>query len=554
MLNRHIKKDLTFLYGDEVAKDTYKKLQNILLEFNAKQIKQKDNLWDQKDNILIAYPDSFTEKDNSSLKTLNKFLNTHIKNYFNTVHILPFAPYSSDRGFSVIDYTKVHNKFGTWKDIAEIEKNYKVMADLVCNHVSAKSFWFKEFLKGNKKYENYFIWFTKDNLPSENLLKKIRRGRATSVLTPFTTARGVKYLWTTYSVGDTSDQIDLNYKNPDILIEIIKVYLLYVKNGISLFRFDGIGSLWKKLGTSCKHLPEAHRIISILKKVTNSVNPNIPILTETTTASMDELFSYLGNEEANIVYNFPLAPLLLLSIYKGSSEYLTNYISEIKLKSKNTTILNILDVHDGINMYTASKFVRQIDLDDMYKKISDRGGKFSYRSLPDGTKAVKELNITWWSALNGGEEGGFELEIRKFIMTRALAMSLKGIPAIYYMSLFGASNDLKAYKKSNHSRDVNRTSFDYSKLNKTLLDVNSKESLVFKSLKELIKKKNKLRVFSPSAKQEILKIDKRLFALIRSKGKDKLLAIYNISNEIVSIVYKGNKISLKPYDYIWKKI
>src|SRR3989344_4134884 len=347
-----VEEKLKYLYGKKKGEETTRKLEQIIIEAKRNIVCDDRALWDEKDIALITYADSFEDSSAPTLNTLNRFLSEYIQDKFSIVHILPFAPFSSDRGFSVINYLEVKKEFGNWSDIEIITKKYRLMVDLVANHVSAQSKWFKEFGIGNSKYKDYFIWFDKENIPAPDVLSKVRRGRATSVLTPFSTNEGKKFLWTTYSVGNTSDQIDLNYKNPEVLLEIIKIYLFYFKKGVSFFRLDGIAGLWKELGTICKHLPQTHTIISLFRDILNEVCPSAVLISETTTATKEERLSYVSEDEANITYNFDLAPLILFSFYSGSVSYLSEIISNLNLASSKSTFFNILDIHDGLNVFS----------------------------------------------------------------------------------------------------------------------------------------------------------------------------------------------------------
>src|SRR3989344_4024460 len=263
-------KKLIFLYGEEKGKEIDEKLNKIIAETKAKIVCEDRSFWDERDVFLITYADSFQEANTPSLSTVKKFLNLHLKGVISDLHMLPFYPYSSDRGFSITDYYQVKKEFGTWQDIENIAKNYRLMADLVLNHVSVKHEWFQKFLAGDPKYEDYFIWFKKDKIPHEEL-KKVDRPRATPLLTPYKTIKGERWIWTTFSVENSTDQVDLNYKNPEILLEIVRIILFLLQKGVRIFRLDAIPYIWKKLGTSCENLPEAHVVVSLLRNVLDLV-------------------------------------------------------------------------------------------------------------------------------------------------------------------------------------------------------------------------------------------------------------------------------------------
>jgi glucosylglycerate phosphorylase len=548
----NLEKKLVYLYGKQEGQKTAQIISQLISKYKNKKRKITSK-WDEKSIALITYPDSFQEKKQKTFNTLNNFLTKYIKNCFTIVHVLPFYESTNDRGFSVVDYRKVQRELGGWSDVKSISLKYRLMADMVSNHVSKSSKWFKAFLRGDKKYLDYFIWFDDTNLPPDDQIKKVRRGRATPLLTPFTTKLGTRYLWTTYSIGNVIDQIDLNYKNPKILVEIIKVFLFYIDKNIKIIRLDGIGGLWKELGTACKHLPQNHIIVSIFKDIVKEIGSGTLLFSETTTATFDENISYMNKDEADVVYNFMLAPLVLQSFLSGSAEVLTKTAQKFDTP-KGKTFFNILDIHDGINVYSVNKVLDDIKLQNIFSEIERRGGKFSFRSLENGEKAVKEMHITWWSALNMAGENNFEIELRKFITSRAIAMSLKGIPGVYYLSLFGQKNDSKLFEKTGIGRNINRTNLKMSHITKKLEDSSSRESKIFKSLIELINKRLSFKAFHPDAGQVILELDERVFALIRGNGIEKVIALHNVSKDDIELKYANSTYKLPAYSYIWEKL
>lgn len=553
MLGTDFKTKLSSLYGDKQGALLFQKIKLLLKDFKAYRNSNPPALWDEKDIALITYADAFSEKKKGSLQVLQTFLKQYIQDRFSIVHILPFAPYSSDRGFSIIDHKKVKKEFGSWKDISNIAAQYRLMIDLVSNHVSVQHRWFQALLRGSDKYEDYFIWYPPNALPSEEAIKNVRRGRAAPLLNPFTTSKGVRYLWSTYSVGNIIDQIDLNYHNPIVLLEMVKILLFYLSMNVSILRFDGIGGLWKELGTNCKHLPQNHLIASVFRDILNGVRSNTLMFTETTTASITENSSYLSEEEAHAVYNFSLAPLVLFSLYTGSTTKLSAFAQNMKVQ-KGNTYFNILDIHDGINMYSVSSELEPQELEVIYNNAKQKGAVFSYRKLPNGDTSIKEMHMTWWSALNEGSNQPFEIQLRKFLTTRAVALSLKGVPGIYYLSLFGTKNDVDAYTKSNHGRDMNRTKISYPEIVTQLSKPQSKEAKIFNGLMALLEKRKSLTAFHPDAEQEIVTLDSRLFSLVRGAGKDKVLALHNLSADTVNVTYLRRTYALEPYSYIWQEL
>ena len=269
--NEMIKEKLKYLYGDNYGTKTYDKLMNLMENYKT-LIPSRKLVISQKDVVFITYGDSFIEKNEKSLITLENFLRNFLKGAISTVHILPFFPYSSDDGFSVVNYKEVNPNFGNWNNVKNIGKNFNLMFDVVINHISAKSKEFQGFLKYENPYKDYFI-----EVDESMDISKVFRPRSLPLLTEFKTKNGNKKVWTTFS----TDQIDLNYKNPDVLLYITDILLFYVTMGASIIRLDAIAYLWKESGTSCLHLPQVHGVVTLFRLIFDSIAPHVKIITET---------------------------------------------------------------------------------------------------------------------------------------------------------------------------------------------------------------------------------------------------------------------------------
>lgn len=544
---------LISLYGEVKGKETGSRIRELINVAKTKINCENRKVWDESDIFLIAYPDSFHKNNTPTLQNLNKFLQSHLNGLINSVHILPFFPFSSDRGFSVKDFYQVKQEFGNWSDVEEIGKNYRLMVDLVLNHISIKHEWFQKFLEGNEKYREYFIHFGKDEIPHQDL-KKVFRPRATPLLTPFQTAKGERWVWTTFSMEDKTDQVDLNYRNPEVLLEIIKILLFLLEKGVRLFRLDSVPYLWKEIGTDCINLSQTHLIVSVIRSVLDEVCSSGKVISQAST-SFSENISYFGNgqKESHLVYNFPLPPLILDAFYNQSNKYLNQLISKMQSPNNECTFFNILAVHDGVGINGAKGFLADTDLAKLYENIKKKGGQLSYRSLPDGQKTVSELNTTWWSALAEDPEP-FETQLKKFITSYAIAFSLTGIPAVYYLSLFGCENDNYLYNRTTIKRDLNRTNLEINELENKINNKKSREFEVFTAMTDLIKKRKEFPAFHPKAKQETLFLDERIFALIRSNNSHKVLALHNLSDQNLKINFESKIYELEPYRFSWNKL
>lgn len=527
-LKERLLEKIAFVYGEEKADDIYTALNNLMEKYKADRI-PKDKQWvDEKDVMLITYGDNIKEKGKSPLKSLKEFLQNNVKDVINSVHILPFYPYSSDDGFSVIDYRKVNPELGTWEDIQNFSKEFYLMFDGVINHISKESDWFQGYLKGDTKYRRYFI----EADPKQDY-SSVTRPRALPLLTKFRTSHGEKFLWTTFS----DDQIDLNYENEEVLLEIIDILLTYAKLGARYIRLDAIGYLWKKIGTSCIHLDETHTIIQLIRDVLDEVYPGTIIITETNVPHKDNI-SYFGNgyNEAHMVYQFPLPPLTLYSFLSGNAKYLTKWAQSLEPTSNKTTFFNFLASHDGIGVRPAEGILSEQQIEWLCEKVKEHQGFVSYKDNGDGTQSPYELNINYLDALSHPDDAQ-ELKVKRFIAAQSILFSMIGVPGIYIHSLLGSQNDHEGVKETGRYRSINREKLCRNQLEEQLSNPDSLRYQVFHKIKELLKIRINQSAFHPNGEQRVLELDKRVFSLIRKSidGRETILSFTNVSNEEVTI-------------------
>lgn len=545
-----IKNNLESLYGDsEKVKTALEGIKEVMDKYE--KTPHKGQRFSEKDSILITYADTLKREGEKGFKTFKKFSNK-IKGVLNTVHFLPFFPYSSDYGFSIKDHKEVRDELGSWKDIEDIGSDFKLMFDLVVNHVSSESRWFKEYLKGNPKYEDFFI-----EVGSDAGLSKVFRPRCNPLVTKF----GDKEVWTTFS----KDEVDLNYKNPNVLVKMVEYLLLLVKRGASFIRVDAIAYLWKEVGTNCFLMDETHQIMKIFRNVLDIVNPDVLLITEVNLPH-EKNISYFGNggEEAQIVYQFPLPPLVLYTFLRSDSTALTEWLRNIEDPPEGSTFLNFLASHDGIGLLPAKGILPEADIKFLTEETRRRGGYISYKERPDYSKEPYELNISYFDALSDpNSDEDEEIQIKRFIAAHSIILSLAGIPGIYIHSLLGSRNSREYAEETGEARSINRKRLDYDSVMKELTDPESLRHKVFKRISRLLMTRRKSKFFHPEAEQEVLDLGKRIFAVERKADGGKVLSLTNVTDEIVKpgietsstdlITGRDAKgeIVLGPYETVW---
>lgn len=542
---------LEFLYGKNVALSYLPEIMRILkvhyshkTDFLKRKVTEfdQDNRFSEKDIILITYGDLLKGKEKSPLATLSKFCDIYLEGSINTIHILPFYPYSSDRGFSIIDFETVDPKLGTWEDIEKINHKYQLMFDGVINHVSSKSRWFQEFLNGNPHYNNFFISYNSPDDLTPEQRRMIFRPRTSDILSKFSTIHGDQYVWTTFS----EDQIDLNYKNPEVLLRVLEILLLYVRHGASIIRLDAVTYIWAEPGTRCVHLDQTHEIVKLFHDILTITDPNVAIITETNVPHKENI-SYFGNgsDEAQMVYNFALPPLVLYTFYSQNSTELSKWASTLQTGSLRTTFFNFLDSHDGVGLMAVKDILTQKQIDFIVKKAEEHGGYISYKTTNDG-KEPYEINITWFSAINKEDYEDIAFQVKKFVASRAVALVLPGVPGIYLHSLLGTVNDIEAVLLTNSKRDINRTVIDANAISFALGDGLSKISRINRELGRIISLRTKHPAFHPNGPQKVLNYSDNVFSVLRSSTDNTkhVLSLINVSSQVTHIDIDLSSLSL----------
>lgn len=510
----------------------------------------------ERDTMLITYGDSLTRPGEKPLATLNRFLLDDCDQALTHVHLLPIFPSTSDDGFSVSDYETIDPTLGSWDDVIRLGQSFGLMIDAVINHTSQHHRWFKRCLQAEHPFTNYYI----ASDPAGDY-SAVTRPRALPLLTPFQTAEGEKWYWTTFS----SDQVDLNYASPELIREVLRVLLQYIRQGARFLRLDAIGFAWKKPGTTCMHLPETHALIKLMRLVIDHLYPGTCLVTETNVPHLDNI-SYLGHgDEAHLVYQFPLPPLTLFSLVTGDARPLTAWaqsLDEFTLPP-GTTFFNFLASHDGIGVRPLDGLLADSEKQRLFYTVLDRQGRISYKTNPDGSTSPYELNINYFDALTDSGQS-VEQRIQAFLAAQAIMLSLKGLPGVYIHSLVGSRNWLAGVEASGINRRINREKLDLDQLHEAL-DSDAIRRSVFAGMKHLLKLRASLPAFHPEADQRSLDLGAALFAVERFNRVtgDRLKVIINVRSSPVELapglsgrdrisdsIWNGQRL-LAPYQICW---
>ncbi|ELE9689883.1 MULTISPECIES: sugar phosphorylase [Enterobacter] len=559
-VNAKIKKLINHIYGESFS-DAHLDVLLSKLEQAAIDITEKRKSgWDEKDVVLITYADQFSAKGEKALPVFTRFYNEWLARTFSHVHLLPFYPWSSDDGFSVIDYHSVAPETGSWQDVAELKQSASLMFDFVCNHMSAKSEWFANYLAQKPGFDDFFI-----SVDPETDLSAVTRPRALPLLTPFKLHDGsVRHLWTTFS----DDQIDLNFASPQVLIAMVDVLLHYLAEGARYIRLDAVGFMWKIPGTSCIHLEQTHCLIQLFRAITDAVAPGTVIITETNVPHKDNI-SYFGDgeNEAQMVYQFSLPPLVLHAVHRQDVKALCQWAGSLALPSTKTTWFNFLASHDGIGLNPLRGILPESEILSLVEKLQQEGALVNWKNNPDGTRSPYEINVTYLDALSSQDSPDDE-RIARFILAHAVLLSFPGVPAVYIQSILGSRNDYEGVERLGYNRAINRKKYTAGQVD---LELNNKQSIrhkIYSRLSELIAIRRGERAFHPDAQAMFESLDEQILKIVRvAENGEKITALFNFSHNVHTVYEEalsgvellsgqpidGTELTLNPWQVMWIK-
>jgi sucrose phosphorylase len=371
------------------------------------------------------------------------------------------------------------------------------------------------------------------------------------------------HLWTTFS----ADQIDFNFKSLNVLERMIDVLLFYVKQGATILRLDAIAYLWKEIGTNCIHLTQTHDMVKLFRSILDIVAPDVMIITETNVPHPENI-SYFGEgrDEAQMVYNFTLPPLLFYSFVKEDASVLSQWAKGLYLESEANTFFNFTASHDGVGVRPLEGILPPEEIEGLIEVVNANDGQVSYKRNPDGSDSPYELNIAYVDAILADKASN---QAQKFLASQAIQYVLPGVPATYIHSLLGSRNWLEGVQQTGRARTINRQKLQVEDILSELKDPNSFRARVFFPYLSLIKIRKQQPAFHPKAAFDVLDLDSKVFAIKRSSKAQVIYALTNISSQAVSVSLSAennsepmvdlitgdaihtDSITLKPYQFMW---
>jgi glycosidase len=563
-----ILRKLSFVYGSE-AEELFLEIVQLLDSFLEQQPKAPDQSipnvlhipkFSHKDIILNSYPDSIISESTSPLAALRKFGEEFLSNTINGIHILPFYPWDTDRGFSVLDYYEVDPRNGSWQDIRAIASTFdSLMIDVVINHASIDNSIVQQALL-KQDYHNYVLTFDDQNKPSHDELVKITRARPSPVLTRYALVKdsfdndkatlvhpeekGQGWVWTTFSRSNTPDgnidtrQVDFNFKNSKVFIEFLKIILEYISHGARWIRLDAIGYLWKEIGTNCLHRPQTHVITQLYSEILALLESFSIVLIAEVNEPQEKALQYLGlteEPESDMIYLFTHFPLAVHAILSGTAKYYMNWLPSL-IPAIGKLFVTVLGTHDGMGQKPIGDWLPSSEKEFLQTTLVNKHGALpNFAHLSGGQKIIYELCSTPWSFINPkNSKHDRKIAIRRYSAVFTLGLMIKGVPSIYINGLLGIPNSEETLDEN---RTVNRQRLNESELLNILRDEANINSQILTELLRITEIRQNEPSFDLAGRFKPVTIHDSIVSIILSSNdqKDNLLAMVNVSNEIVNL-------------------
>jgi amylosucrase/maltose alpha-D-glucosyltransferase/alpha-amylase len=229
------------------------------------------------------------------------------------LHLMPLFKSpdgDNDGGYAVSSYREVDPLLGTMDELAQLATELRhhgisLVLDFVFNHTSDEHDWAKRALAGDIEYQEHYRMFPDRQFPDaiEKTVNTIFPDEHPGCFTYRSRIR--KWVWTTFH----NYQWDLNYENPAVFSGMVGDMLFLANQGVEVLRLDAVAFLWKRLGTSCENLPEAHVVIQAFNAVFKVAAPASEFKSEAI-VHPDEVAKYISEDECPLSYNPNLMALL----------------------------------------------------------------------------------------------------------------------------------------------------------------------------------------------------------------------------------------------------
>ncbi len=366
------------------------------------------------------------------------------------LHLMPLfeSPEgNSDGGYAVSSYRRVDPKLGTMQELAELAAELRragisLVVDFIFNHTSNEHRWAKKAIAGDAGYEDFYLIFPDREMPDayEQTTREIFPDDHPGSFVQLDDGR---WIWATFY----HFQWDLNYANPAVFEAMTGEMLFLANQGVEILRMDAVAFIWKRIGTTCESLPEAHLLLQAFNAVLRMAAPGLLFKSEAI-VHPDEVVSYISPEECQISYNPLQMALTWEALATRDARLLQQALERRHALPPGTAWVNYVRSHDDIGWTFADEDAAELGiegyphrrfLNDFY--VGRAPGSFA-RGVPfQENPRTGDARVTGTTASLAGIEAGDAGGEDRVVLAHALALSTGGIPLLYLGDEVAQLND-----------------------------------------------------------------------------------------------------------------
>ncbi len=458
----------------------------------------------------------------------------------------------NDGGYAISDYRAVNERLGTIDELREIatelrQRGISLVLDFVFNHTSDEHDWARRALAGEEEYQNLYRMFSNRSEPDE-YEKSILAIFPDDHPGCFTYRSKIRrWVWTTFN----NFQWDLNYENPDVFNRMAQEMLFLANTGIEVLRLDAVAFLWKKKGTNCQNLPEAHMIIQAFNAIVNVVAPAMVFKSEAI-VHPDEVARYIHPQECQISYNPLMMALLWESMATRDTSLLHYSLARRFAIPGGCTWVNYIRCHDDIGWTFSDEDAAALRIvpQDHRRFLNDFYSNRFQDSFAVGLTFQEDLATNdaricgttaslcgLEKALTEQDEPLVALAIGRILLLHGIIATIGGIPMIYLGDALGALNDYgfrEDSAKAGDNRWVHRPFFDWKKAEERF-EPGSVIGTIFHGILRVIQLRQQHKVFGGSNTEIIDPKNKALLGYFRHGEDQSALCLANFSAEAQTV-------------------
>lgn len=480
------------LYGQEY--DFFYHLESILASVTRMWLERPDELkaldgmraadtqWYQASRMVgaMAYVDLFAG-DLEGVTSRLPYLSELGITYLHLMPVFKVPDGDDDGGYAVSSYREVDPALGTMEQLAHLatelrHRGISLCLDFVFNHTADTHEWAQQALEGDEEFQAYYRMFPDRQMPDayEASMPEVFIDDHPGAFTYQTRLK--KWVWTTFHTY----QWDLNYENPQVFNRMVEEMLFLANQGVEVLRLDAVAFLWKRLGTDCQNLPEAHWIIQAFNAVAAIAAPAMVLKSEAIVAP-EEVRKYIDGEECPLSYNPQLMALLWEALATRDIRVLKDSMDRAFELPDGCSWVNYIRSHDDIGWAFSDKEVKEAGFEPAKHRrfltafyTGEFNGTFA-RGEPfqlDPETGDGRVSGTCASlcgvekALEEEDEDSLELAVRRILLVHGVITLMSGIPLLYLGDEIGTLNDYSYDQdpdKVGDSRWLHRAPFDWQR-------------------------------------------------------------------------------------------